>query len=193
MYRILLILSILPIVIAIIARWWFGLRVLSTDGARACRCDLDRWLPAPGDDAAVHRAENSAAEFGRELRLKALADWQTRDPKAAAARESTRRFGLAVPPLSGIVAVMAVLVGKIPIIGALAILLGATALAAVFSLLTLAPELRAIAHSARGVRKNKSFPDEFDELAVIQCAIAHAWDAAAPPILRWLQRRAIQA
>ena len=36
------------------------------------------------------------------------------DPKAAAAREGTRRFGLAVPPLSGIVAVFAVLVGKDP-------------------------------------------------------------------------------
>ncbi len=188
MYRLLLILSILPIAIALVARWWFGLRVLATGGTRACRCDLARWLPAPGDDAALHRAENSAAEFGRELRLKALADWHERDPKAAKAREGTRRFGIAVPPLSGIVAVMAVLVGKIPIIGALTILLGATALAAVFSLLTLAAELRAIAQSALDMRKNKSFPDEFDEQAVIQCAIAHAWDAAAPPILRWLQR-----
>jgi hypothetical protein len=188
MYRLILILSVLPLAIALGLRWWLGLRVLATEGARNCRCDLTRWLPAPGDEAAVHRAENSAAEFGRELRLKALAEWHTRDPKAAVARESTRRFGTIVPPLSGIVAVMALLVGKIPVTGVLAILIGASALAAVFSLLTLAPELRAIARSARNMRENKNFPDEFDELAVIECAIAHAWDAAAPPILRWLQR-----
>jgi hypothetical protein len=188
MYRLILILSLLPIVIALVARWCFGLRVLATEGTRACRCDLALWMPAPGDDAAVHRAENSAAEFGRELRLKALAEWHERDPKGAKAREGTRRFGLAVPPLSGIIAIMGLLVGRIPVAGAIAILLGATALAAAFSLLTLAAELRAISQSARGVRENKSFPAEADGLAVIQCAIAHAWDAALPPILRWLQR-----
>jgi hypothetical protein len=188
MYRIILILSLLPIILALVARWWFGLRLLATQGSRTCRCDLTRWLPPPGDGAAVHRAENTAAEFGRELRLKALAEWHARDPKAAAAREGTRRFGMAVPPLTAMVAMMAVLVGRVPIVGAIAILLAATALAAVFSLLTLAPELRAIAHSARQMRKNRIFPDETDETSVIQCAIAEAWQAAAPPMLRLLQR-----
>jgi hypothetical protein len=188
MYRLILIISLLPIALALVARWWFGLRVLASEGTRACRCDLARWMPAPGDDAALHRAENSAAEFGRELRLKALAEWHERDPKAAKAREGTRRFGMAVPPLGGVVAIMGMLVGRIPAIGGIAILLGASALAAVFSLLSLPAELRAIADSARRIRENKSFPAEADELAVIECAMAHAWDAALPPILRWLQR-----
>jgi hypothetical protein len=187
-YRLILILSLLPIAIALVARWWFGLRVLATAGTRACRCDLAQWMPAPGDDAAVHRAENSAAEFGRELRIKALAEWHARDPKGAKSREGTHRFGMAVPPLGGVVAIMGLLVGRIPTIGAIAILLGASALAAAFSLLSLPAELRAIANSARDIRQNKSFPLEADELAVIECAMAHAWDAALPPILRWLQR-----
>lgn len=188
MYRLILIISLLPIAIALVARWWFGLRVLATAGTRACRCDLARWMPAPGDDAAVHRAEKNAAEFGRELRLKALAEWNEQDPKAAKAREGTHRFGMAVPPLGGVVAIMGLLVGRIPLIGTLAIVLGATALASAFSLLSLPAELRAIANSARGMRENKSFPAEADELAVIECAMAHAWDAALPPILRWVQR-----
>lgn len=188
MYRLILILSLLPIAIALLSRWWFGLRVLSTAGTRNCRCDLARWMPAPGDDAAIHRAEKSAADFGRELRLKALAEWHEMDPTAAKAREGRRRFGLAVPPLGGVVAIMGMLVGRIPVIGAIAILLGASALAAAFSLLTLPAELRAIANSAREARKNQSFPAEADEMAVVECAMAHAWDAALPPILRWLQR-----
>ena len=184
----LLFLFLLPIVLALAARWWFGVRVLAVDAGRLCRCDLARWLPSPGDTAIVHRAEESAGEFGRQLRLKALAEWYEQDPKAVASRESTRRFGAAVPPLSGVVAVFAVLVGKIPVMAAIVILLGAAALSAVFDLLSLPSELNAIARNARKVRDGKDFPNRDDEEAVIQCAIAHAWDAALPPILRWVQR-----
>lgn len=188
MFRLLLILSIFPIVIALVARWWFGVRVLLMEGRRPCRCDLNRWLPSPGDESVIHRAEESAAEFGAQLRLKALADWPVLDPKAAASRENMRRFGLAVPPLSGVVAVFAVLVGKIPVTGAIAILLGATALAALLGILTLPPELTAISRAARKLREDKGFPNRDDEDAVIRCAIAHAWDLSLPPILRWAHK-----
>ena len=188
MFRLLLFLSLFPLAIALAARWWFGARVLAGMAGRPCRCDLARWLPAPGDDALVHRAEASAGEFGRQLRLKALAGWHEQDPKAAAARENTRRFSSAVPPLSGIVAIFAVLGAKIPVAGAIAILLGATALAAVMGLLSLPSELAAIARYARNVRAAKTFPSSDEEDAVIRCAAAHAWDASLPPILRWTQR-----
>lgn len=186
MFRLLLIFSIIPLAIALAARWWFGVRVLALDGGRPCRCDLSRWFPPPGDTAVVHRAEESADEFGRQLRLKALAEWQERDPRAAASRDKTLRFGTAVPPLSGGVAVLAVIVGKIPMLGALAILLAATALATVMSVLVLVPELTAIARTARKMRDAHHFPRRDDEDAVIRCATAHAWNAALPPILRWL-------
>jgi hypothetical protein len=188
MFKIVIILCLIPIAIALAARWWFGVRVLSVEGGRACRCDLKRWLPSPGDEAVVHRADNTARDFGRDLRLKALAEWREQNPKAAASREKTRRFGLAVPPLSGLVAVFAVLVGKIPVMGAIAILVGATAIAALMGILTLPPELAAISRAARKAREEKNFPSRDDEDAVIRCATAHAWDAALPPILRWMQR-----
>jgi hypothetical protein len=188
MIRLLLFLSLLPIAIALLARWWFGVRVLAGEGGHPCRCDLARWLPAPGDDSLVHRAEQSAGEFGRQLRLKALAQWHEQNPQAAKARENTRRFGTAVPPLSGIVAVFAVLAAKIPVLGAIAILLGATALATVMGLLSLPSELAAIARSARNARAGKIFPNHEVEDDVIRCAAALAWEASLPPILRWTQR-----
>ena len=188
MFRVILFISLFPIAIALAARWWFGMRILAGEGGRACRCDLKRWLPTPGDEAVVHRAEASAETFGSQLRIKALAEWSESDPKAAASRENTRRFGLAVPPFSGIIAVFAVLVGKVPVMGAIAILLGATALAAVMGLLTLPAELAAINRTARKARENGHFPSRDDEDAVIRCASAHAWDLALPPILRWLHR-----
>lgn len=187
MYRLILLLSLLPILVAMFARWWLGSRVLLSVGKRGCRCDLKRWLPAPGDHAVAHRSAETAADFGRELRLKALESWHSEAPKAAAARENTRRFGAAVPPLSTVVAAFALLVGKLPVLGVFAVLFAATALAALMSLLSLPGELQAIAREARRAREAKSFPDPDDEQAVVECAIAHAWDAALPQVLRWLQ------
>jgi len=188
MWRLLFLFSILPIAAALGARWFFGMRVLAEDGARPCRCDLGTWMPLPDDKAVIHRAEESAAEFGRQLRLKAMAEWRASDPQAAAARESSRRFGMAVPPLSGIVAVFALIVAKIPVMGLLAIVLAATALASVLGVLSMAPELAAITRAARKLREAKSFPRRDDEDAVIRCAVAHAWKETLPPILGLLQR-----
>ncbi len=188
MFRFILLISVLPIAIALLLRWWFGLRVLADEGRRSCRCDLRNWLPAPGDVANVHRADQNAAEFGQELRQKALAEWLENDPKAAKSRENARRFGLAVPPLSAVIAVFALLAGRTPLMGAVAIVFAATALATIFGILSLAPELRAIARSAQAIRKHRSFLTSDDEEAVIRCAVAHAWSETLPPILRWLHR-----
>lgn len=187
MYRLILIASVFPIIVVMIARWWFAMRVLGSVGRRGCHCDLKSWLPDPDDKAVVHRSGESASEFGRELRRKALKTWRGNDPKAAVARDKARRFGTAVPPLSALVAAFALLVGKLPVMGVFAVLFAATALAAVMSLLTLPAELRAISREATRVRGEGSFPNSDDEDAVISCAIAHAWDATPPPILRWLQ------
>jgi hypothetical protein len=208
MWRVLLILSILPLAAALLLRWWFGMRVLAARGGRACRCEAARWeqvlgrplaLPAPEpapetraatpEPAATPRraAEISAAEFGRQLRLVALAQWRVREPKQAASRESARRFGLAVPPLSAMVAVFAALLAKIPVFGAIVIFLVATALATVFGLFSLGSELRAIAITAKTLRASRAFPRSDDEDAAIECAIAHAWLDTVPPVLRLLQ------
>lgn len=188
MWRLLFFISFFPIAAALVARWWFGMRVLQEIGGRACRCDLATWMPIPGDTAVIHRDEDSAAEFGNQLRIKALAEWRERDPKGAAARESSRRFGMAVPPLSAMVAVMAVVVAKIPVMGALSIVLAATALACVFGILTMPAELAVITHAAKKIREAKSFPRRDDEDAVVRCAVAHTWKEALPPILGLLQR-----
>ena len=164
------------------------MRVLAEDGARPCRCNLGTWMPLADDKAVIHRAEESAAEFGRQLRIKARAEWRESDPKAAAARENSRRFGAAVPPLSGMVAVMAILVAKIMPMNAIALVLAATALATVLGVLSMAPELAAITRAAKKLREAKSFPRRDDEDAIIRCAVAHAWKETLPPILGLLQR-----
>lgn len=187
-FRFLLILSLVPIAIALAARWWYGTRVLANEDSRPCRCDLKVWTPPPGDESPVHRADDTAGEFGRQLRLKALAEWHEQNPKAARSRGNSLRFGLAVPPISAIIAIFAVLVAKIPPIGLIAVPLVATAIAAVFGLFSLPAELAAIARYAGKTRGMKSFPDRDQEDGVIRCAIAHAWDLTLPPVLRWIHK-----
>ena len=184
MWRILFIFSAIPIIASILARWWFAKRVLISEGARPCTCDPNRWESTLGLAPASSNAP--ANEFAIALRKASLADWKKRDPKAAVARESSRRFGKAVPPLSLMVAIFALILAKIPVMGAVSILLASTALSAAIGLLTLGPELRAIALTSRKLRDAHLFPRRDDEEAVVKTTIARAWEESIPPILRWL-------
>lgn len=188
MWKLLFLFSTIPIVASLAARWWFGLRVLTQYGGRPCKCDLARWNPPAAEGEVIQREEQSAYEFGRQLRLKALEEWKEVDPRGAASRASSKRFGMAVPPLSGIVAIMAVVVAKIPLFGAISCALAATSLAAVLGILSLAPELAAINRLMRKFRESRCFPRSDDEEAAIRCAIAHAWKESLPPAIAMFQR-----
>lgn len=186
MWRTLLTVSLIPIALMIVVRWWFAQRVLAAEGRRLCRCDLTLWQPAtPGSQ----RSDLTAAKFGLDLRETALADWKAADPKAFASRQNTLRFALAAPPLSGIVAVFAVVIGKVPFTGALSIPLAFTALAAVFGVLGLPAELAAVQRAVRKAKEGRWFPDRDDEDAVARSAHAWAWEHSIPPILRWIQKK----
>ncbi|QTN31391.1 hypothetical protein HZ994_03290 [Akkermansiaceae bacterium] len=188
MFRFLIILAVLPILAAFAARWWFGMRVLSGAGRRQCSCDLSRWENAFGKTHLPPSKNGDARIFAEMLRNAALADWKTRDPKAAAAREGSRRFGMAVPPLSLMIAVLAIIVGKLPVVGAIAIFLFAIAFSVVISYLSISPELRAILTAARRLRDTGAFHRRDDEDAVIEAASALVWKEGAPPVFNLIQR-----
>lgn len=188
MWRLILIFSLIPIAAAMAARWWFGMKVLVEHGGRPCRYDSARWNPTPAEGAVDPNGEGSAFELGRLLRQQALNEWSAANPKGAKSRASSKRFGMAVPPISGIVAVMAFLVAKVPIMGALSAILAATAISAALGILSLPAELAAITRTARKLREGRSFPRSDDEEAVIRCAMAHAWKDTLPPILGLIQK-----
>lgn len=188
LWKLLFLFSLVPLAVCLGGRWWFGLRVLLQSGGRPCKCDLARWSPPASGTEVIQRAEQSAYEFGRQLRLRALEEWREVDPKGERSRASSKRFGMAVPPLSGVVAIMAVIVAKIPVIGAISCFLAATSLAAVLGILSLAPELAAVNRTIRKLRESRSFSRSDDEEAVARCAVAHCWKETLPPLLAMLQR-----
>ncbi len=185
MWRLLLLISILPVVAAVAASGWFGLRALAREGKRTCRVNPTRWKDTLGT-ATPEVSPLSADAAGAAIREAALAEWRQGDPKVAGAREGARRFGQAVPPLTAMVAVFAALLAKVPVIGAFAIFVGALALACLFGFLSLGSELRAVARTVRRVRDAHVFPRTDDEDAAAACAAAHAWRLALPPVLRWV-------
>lgn len=188
MFRLLILLAALPIVAAFLARWWFGMRILSTDSRCQCSCDLDRWEKTFGSENLPPSKSGDAKIYAACLRKSALTDWGTRDPKAAASREGARRFGMAVPPLSLMIAILAIIVGKIPVTGAIAIFLLAIAFSVIISYLSIAPELNAILITSRRLRDTSVFHRRDEEDAVIAAANALAWKEAAPPVFSLIQK-----
>jgi hypothetical protein len=187
-FKVLTLIAALPIVAAFLLRWWFGMRVLSGTGRRVCSCDLSRWENAFGKEALPPSGKADARAYATLLRKVALADWKTRDPKAAASRDGARRFGMAVPPLSLMVAVLAIFVGKIPVTGALAIFFLAIAFSVIISYLSISPELNAILAASRRLRDTGVFRRRDDEDAVIEAASALVWKEAAPPVFNLIQK-----
>ncbi len=188
MFRLLILIAALPIVAAFVARWWFGMRILSSEGRRQCSCDLARWEKAFGPENLPPSKNGDASIYAALLRKSALADWNTRAPKAAASREGARRFGMAVPPLSLMVAILAVFVMKIGVPMAIAIFLLAIAFSVIISYLSIAPELNAMLAASRRLRDSGVFHRRDDEDAVINAANALVWKEAAPPVFNLIQR-----
>lgn len=183
MWRFLFLFSALALAAAILARGWFGKRVLAAEGSRPCRANPARWREMMGEESP---GEATAEVCGKRLWLAAMTCWKRDDPRAARAREAARRFGLAVPPLTLVVLAFAVALAKLPLFGALAIALGMTALSACVGLLSIGAELRAVARYAREVRELHAFARLEEEESAIACAQAEAWMQALPPILRWI-------
>ncbi|MFM2196639.1 MAG: hypothetical protein RLZZ505_71 [Verrucomicrobiota bacterium] len=188
MVRFLILLAAVPIIAAFIARWWLGLRVLSSAGRRQCSCDLALWEKSFGAENAPPSKSGDALIFAETLRKAALADWKTREPKAAASREGVRRFGMAVPPFTLLIVILGVIVGRIPAIWAVPAFLFAIAVAVIFSYLSVAPELNAMLTASRRLRASGAFHRRDDEDTVIAATTALVWKEAAPPIFKLIQR-----
>jgi hypothetical protein len=150
MFQFLLLPSLLVIAAALGFRWWFGTRI---------------WK----------ESDESTRAAGLAMHADALAHWRETDPKAAAARAGALRFGLATPPLSAIIAVFAIIVGKLPPSGAIAVVLAITAIACAFGFLSLPAELAAIQRFRKQTDR-----DEGRYLA----AQAAAWNLSLPHALR---------
>lgn len=178
----------MPIIAAFVMRWWLGMRVLSSAGRRQCLCNLTQWEEVFGADNLPPSKSGDAVIFAESLRKNALADWKTREPKAAASREAVRRFGMAVPPLALMIVILGIIVGRVPAIWAIPVFLLAIAFAVIVYILSIAPELNAMLVASRRLRASGVFRRRDDEDAVIAITTALAWKESVPPVFNLIQR-----
>jgi len=186
-WRVLFILSLVIVAIAVIARAWFGKRPLARHGTVSCRADAATWQAIFGESASLPPEGRIPAEVcGQALRAAALQRLKKEDPRAAATHEGGRHFIMAVPPLTLVVVIFAVIVAKLPLFGGLAVILAASALAALTGVLSVGSELRVVGAAVRDIRRRHVFARSEEEAAVAACAQAAVWMEALPPILRWI-------
>lgn len=188
MPRLLILIAILPILITLAVRWWFGLRLLKSSAELPCECDLGKWNQTFGEKNLPGAATGSVITYAEHFRKAALADWRERDKKSAMSREGTRRFGMAVPPLTAMIVILGIMVGRITTSYGIAIFLLATAFSATLAYLSIASEINALLITSRRLRASGIFRRRDDEDAVIQTAVALTWKEAAPPIFNLIQR-----
>ena len=95
---------------------------------------------------------------------------------------------MAVPPLSLLIVILGVIVGRVPAIWAIPVFLLAIAVSVVFSYLSIAPELNAMLMASRRLRASGAFHRRDDEDAVIAATTALVWKESAPHVFNLIQR-----
>lgn len=172
MPRIFIILSLVPLVISLVARWYFGTRILFLERDHSCRL--------------LHSHETeTAVTLGRRWRRAAIKRWIIDHPRTAKKRQHALRFGLILPPLTLIACILSILAFKMSVLTGLAIFLLILTLAIVANWLTLPSEILAIQDKSSYLIDDQTKVKNIkDEPTILVCAIAHSWDDSVPPMLK---------
>lgn len=210
MHRLLLILSLLPLLAALILRKINADRVLRLARETQLRTtanDLARkmldcmghesvelktrkraWVGADviGDgwlSLPTATAESTRASAHGQAALRVgLYLVSLRNPAAIARRRWALRFGHVFPIFTTLVVVFALMV-KLPALWALSIVVGSFGLAACAQILTVVAELQAAAMACVLLEKKRTLPRLSDEEAVVAATRAWAWYAIVPGLL----------
>ncbi|BDS06438.1 hypothetical protein NT6N_14780 [Oceaniferula spumae] len=211
MHRLLLFLSLLPLLVAVILRKFNGDRVLHTikdkrltiSAGDLARKMLDsvsqqaveiksparRWVASPdlGQQWLIISPDTatgvSARSHGESAMKVGLYLLSLRDPKAIARRAWAIRFGHVFPVFTTVVMVFALVVGRVPALWALAIVMTSLALAACAQIFTLTAERQAAELACVVIEKKRTLPRLSDEEAVVAATKAWAWRSILPGIL----------
>ena len=211
MHRLLLFLSLLPLLAALVLRKLNADRILklsrdqdlSGDGASLAK----RMLSSMGHEntdlqikkrewagAAAHgegwltltpnlASGKSVADHGQVVLRVGLYFLALRDPKSVARRRWALRFGHAFPIFTLVVCVFALLVGKLPVMWVFSIAIASLGIAACAQILTLTTNLQASAMAAIVLEKKRIYPRLSDEELVVASTRAWAWHSIVPGLI----------
>ncbi|WP_193213927.1 hypothetical protein [Luteolibacter marinus] len=180
MWKVVLILSLLPLVGAWLGRHWFWTRVQLQGMRRDCGTTARQLRERLGLPAGRKGSDTHAAALGNSLRECGLLLLERDGNLQAKARIKGAFLTKALPALAGIVGFFGILSKRVPAGWAIA---GAIAVVAMWTLLRLtglAIEWRAVARGTEALQASRALKRLDDEEEVIRCAKASVWSTVWP-------------
>ena len=211
MHRLLLFLSLLPLLAALILRKLHadrtlkGSRVVALSGEGAALAQ--RMLSSMGQEHTELRikkrewagaadsgngwlsltpelaAGKNGADHGQVALRVGLYFLSLRDPASVARRRWARRFGHAFPIFTLVVCVFGLFVGRLPLLWVMSIVMASLGLAACAQILTVTTNLQAAGLASVVLEKKRIYPRLSDEESVVAATRAWAWYSIVPGLI----------
>lgn len=176
-----MILALIPLVGAWLARHWFWTRASRQGLRRDCGITVRELRERLGLPPGTKGRETHAAALGNELRECGLRLMEREGSKVAKARVTGGYVTRVLPAMAGIIAVFAVLSHRVSNVwAALAVALVVIALWTFKRFTGMAVEWRAVARGIEVLKATRALKRADDEEEVIRCAKASVWTTVWP-------------
>ncbi|MCW1924721.1 zinc metallopeptidase [Luteolibacter arcticus] len=180
MWKVVLILSLIPLVGACLARHWFWTKARMEGLRQDCGTSVRELRERLGLPPGRRGNETHAAALGNALRECGLALLEKEGNTFAKARVSGSFLTKALPALVLLVAVFAILSKRVPAGWAIAGAVGTVAFWTLVRLSGMAVEWRAVAKGTEALKASRALKRVADEDEVIRCAKASVWSTVWP-------------
>lgn len=180
MWKLVILLSLIPLAAAWAGRHWFWTRVRMEGMRRNCELTVKDLRERMGLPAGKRGADTHAAALGNAVRECGLLLLEREGNTLAKARTKGAFLTRALPALVGVIAVFAILSRRIPAGWAVAGAIGVLAFWTLLRLTGMAIEWRAVARGTEVLKATRPLKRMNDEEEVIRCAKASVWSTAWP-------------
>jgi hypothetical protein len=179
-WKVVLLLSLIPLVGAWLGRHWFWTRVRMEGLRRDCGTSVREFRERLGVPAGRRGNETHAAALGNALRECGLALLEKEGDRLAKVRTNGAFLTKALPALVMLIAVFAILSKRVPAGWAVSGAVGTVAFWTLVRLSGMAIEWRAVAKGIEALRTSRALKRVADEEEVIRCAKASVWSTVWP-------------
>lgn len=180
MWKVVLLLSLLPLVGAYLGRHWFWTRVRMEGLRHDCSTSVRELRERLGLPSKRGGSETHAAALGNAVRECGLALLEKEGNGLAKARINGGFLTRALPALVTIIAVFAIFSKRVPAGWAVAGAVGVVAFWTLLRLTSMTIEWRAVAKGTEALKASRALKRVADEEEVIRCARASVWNTVWP-------------
>lgn len=180
MWKLVILLSLIPLVGAWLGRHWFWSRVKLEGMRRDCELSVRDLKQRMGLPAGKRGNETHAAALGNALRECGLILLEKDGDTLAKSRIKGSFLTRVLPALVGVIAIFAILSKRVPVGWSIAGAIGILGFWTLLRLTSMAIEWRAVARGVEVMKATRPLKRMSDEEEVIRCAKASVWSTVWP-------------